>query len=159
MDFKGNARCTCGKEMTGCGGSFGGNLSTTWRSCECGIKALFYTISGDKHELKAGLELKDQRKYDEEEREKLLAVFKLAGIPVEKYWNIKNGYGYDKADWLLIQTSKGMIEIGWRKRVISINWSDTGIKHLVGGETTQSESMCHAWSFEDAVKYLRGVWG
>ena len=44
MDMTGSGTCVCGKEMTGCGGSFGGVLTTTWRDCECGIKALFYVV-------------------------------------------------------------------------------------------------------------------
>ncbi len=57
IDFKGNARCTCGKEMQGSGGTVGPILSTTWRSCECGIKAVFYRMP-EKYELAVRAEQK-----------------------------------------------------------------------------------------------------
>ena len=48
----------------------------------------------------------------------------------------------------------GLIEIGWRKRVISINWEDTGIKCDIPDDVTKTEFSAHAWSYHDAIKYL-----
>lgn len=156
MDMSGNGRCTCGKELTGTGGSFGGVMATTWRECECGIKALFYTVGKD-YEVCVQTRHKDDKKNKEEEKEKLLSLFKLAGIKVACHWNIENGYGGDAADWLLVRTEIGLIEIGWRKRVISIDWSDTGIQYFIEDDVTKNEHSCHAWNYENAIKYLKGL--
>jgi hypothetical protein len=142
--------------MTGSGGTFGGSLSTTWRECECGIKALFYSVGKD-YELKVSSVYKDAEKNRSKEREKLLSVFLLADIDVEKSWNIENGYYGREADWLLVKTDLGLITIGWRKRVISIDWAETGISYLVEDNVTKEETMCHAYSYDKAVRYLRGL--
>jgi len=58
--------------------------------------------------------------------------------------------------WWLVKTHLGLIEIGWRKRVISINWSDTKVKTIVTTDNvTKDENGVHAYSVEDAVKYLK----
>lgn len=156
MDFRGSGTCVCGKEMTGGGGSFGGVLATTWRECECGIKALFYSVGKD-YELVINAQHKDNKKNLLEEKEKLLSLFKLADIKVINHWNIENDYYGKEADWLLVKTERGLIQIGWRKRVISIDWRDTGISYLVEDDVTKDEYSCHAWSYEDAIKYLKGL--
>lgn len=108
----------------------------------------------------------------------LKALLLLSGIGYTKTHEIKNKYWPDaypdmiaKYPWWLVQTPLGMIEIGWRKRVISINWSDTGWKdpHYVPNaepkyrgryegitkdDTTKDATFVHAWSYADAVKYL-----
>lgn len=153
MDFTGSARCTCGQEMTGGGGQTGGPLSTTWRNCDCGIKAVFFSVQKG-YEVKIGAEHEDALSNAAEEKGKLLAIFKIAEIKVEKYWNIKNEYHGNKSDWLLLKTDLGMIKIGWRKRVIAIDWSDTGIKMLISDDVTKNEDSCHAHSYIDAVEYM-----
>jgi len=156
MNFGGNGACTCGKVMKGGGGSFGGNISTTWRTCECGIKALFYSVRED-YEIGVRAEHKDKRENQEKEKEKLLSVFKLAEIEVKRHWDIKNDYCGGEADWLLVDTNFGFITIGWRKRVIAIDWSDTGVKYLVEDDVTKDEDSCHAWGYDKAVTYLTGL--
>ncbi len=156
MNFSGSGKCVCGKDMTGGGGSFGGVLATTWRECECGIKALYYII-GSEFDLVAKAQHKNNKKNKLEEKEKLLSLFKLVDIKVLQYWNIENGYHGEEADWLLVKTERGLIQIGWRKRVISIDWRDTRIKYLAEDDVTKDEYSCHAWSYEDAIKYLKGL--
>ncbi len=61
--------------------------------------------------------------------------------------------------WFVVTTSQGRIQIGWRKRVISIDWSDSRINEkadeLFPAESvTKYERMIHAWGYEDAQKYL-----
>jgi hypothetical protein len=47
------------------------------------------------------------------------------------------------------------VGIGWRKRVIEINWRDTGIQTIVTEENvTKDYHLVHAWTIEDALKYL-----
>jgi len=81
---------------------------------------------------------------------------------------IPNGYSSDYASsWWIIETEKGPIKIGSRKRVFSISWENApGLKD-VDGETlfadqqvTKERYLIHAWSKEDAIKYLQKiVWG
>lgn len=156
MDFSGKGVCVCGKELYGSGGTISPNLSASWRNCSCGLKAIFYSIKEDM-EIEVQARHKDQRKLDEELKDKLLSLFKLADIPVNQHWSIENGYYGNKADWLLAQTPLGLIKIGWRKRVINIDWSATGISYLIKDDVTKDKYFCHAWSYADAITYLSGL--
>ena len=91
------------------------------------------------------------------EKEKLLGIFMFADIKVLGHWDIKNGYSGDESDWLLVKTEYGLIQLGWRHRVISIDWSDTGIEYLIADDVTKDIDSCHAWSYENAIKYLKGL--
>lgn len=94
------------------------------------------------------------------------AIFTLAGIPVLAMKALIDGYGYNPEDsrftetpprcaWWFVKTPVGWIEIGWRKRVISINWSDTNLRKIVTeDDVTKDMDMVHAYSTADAVKYL-----
>lgn len=96
--------------------------------------------------------------------EEVDAIFILAGIPVEKKWELANKYWPDtpeyadirsKNPWWLVQTPYGMVEIGWRKRVIQIDWSDTKFRGIVTpDQVTQEETLVHAWSYSKAVAYM-----
>ena len=91
-------------------------------------------------------------------REAVKAMFTLAGIPVLNVKPLPDGYGYTPDDpryfetvprqaWWFVKTPVGWVEIGWRKRVISIDWSDTPIRQLLGSaDVTRSETMIHAWN-------------
>ncbi len=156
MDMTGSGRCTCGKEMTGGGGSFNAYVATTWRECECGLKAMFYSAGKD-YNLTVSVEHKDDKTNKLEEKENLLSIFKLADIKILNHWNIENGYSGDASDWLLVKTEYGLIKIGWRKRVIAIDWTDTEISYLIDADVTKSEYSCHAWNYEDGITYLKGL--
>ena len=98
------------------------------------------------------------------ERKQLDALLLLAGIePVavhevtNKYWPDNEHYAQIRRDtpWWLVLTKAGPLVIGWRKRVISIDWRDTPVRVLVtADDTTKGEDHVHAWSYGDAVKYL-----
>lgn len=90
----------------------------------------------------------------EELKDKLLAIFKLSGIDVNQTWDIKNGYRGDKADWLLVHTPYGLMTIGWRKRVIEIEWEGTHMGYIVKDDVTKDEYSCHAWGYAKAVEYM-----
>lgn len=90
------------------------------------------------------------------------ALCLLAGVRVLNLWQIENQYWPDAyveerkhSPWFLVKTPDGMLEVGWRKRVLSINWSDTPI-HVVVTEddVTKDEQMVHAYSYSKAVEYL-----
>ena len=80
----------------------------------------------------------------------------LTEIP-EEYW--PKTYG-EKPPWFLARLPYGNIKIGWRKRVISIDWSDTkrDLLFLFGKEdVTKTEHMIHAWGEAKAIEYLEKI--
>ena len=55
-----------------------------------------------------------------------------------------------------MRTPYGLMRIGYRKRVIEIDWSDTDIRGLVTDDAvTKTVTLVHAWSDEDVIKYLK----
>ncbi len=157
MNFSGTVDClNCKTQMTGSGGQFSPDLANTFRSCECGMNAVFYRA--DKSlEVSLSARKKDFEENVANTKKELLAVFTLAGLKALQVFETENGY-YSRggAPWLLVKTQFGMIHIGWRKRVISINWLDTGVEYTVADDVTKEVSMCHAWSYAKAVEYLTG---
>ena len=98
------------------------------------------------------------------ERKTLDALLTLAGSePVavhelaNKYWPDCDAYAQIRRDnpWWLVLTKAGPVVIGWRKRVISINWEGTTVRGKMTTDDTTSElDYCHAWTYEKAVEYL-----
>lgn len=93
------------------------------------------------------------------------AIFTLAGIEVEKFFALENGYWPKMPSyfaiatpWYLAKTKLGLIKIGNRKRVIQIEWADTMIRKIItSDDVTKSETMVHAWNTDKAVEYLRAL--
>ncbi len=77
---------------------------------------------------------------------------------------IPNEYNNDKhSPWLLVTTPRGIIKVGWRKRVIVIDWSQSdiptsGIELFASEETTKTDKSIHAWSYESAETYLGHIY-
>lgn len=96
--------------------------------------------------------------------EKMKALFLLAGFNiistyqlVNQYWPANEHYAevIRKSPWWLVNTEFGLITIGWRKRVIEIEWKD--IKNEISvtdDEVTKSKYLVHAWGYVKAVEYL-----
>ena len=90
------------------------------------------------------------------------ALFLLAGIQVIAARELPNGYWPDAyveerkaSPWWFVQTPAGWIEIGRRKRVISVNWSTTTIRVLVtADDVTKDLDHVHAYGYADCVRYL-----
>jgi len=64
--------------------------------------------------------------------------------------------------WFEVTTYVGRIKIGWRKRVIEIDWSDTHgtakARNIFSNEdTTKGEKFIHAWSIDDAKRYVDAI--
>lgn len=97
-------------------------------------------------------------------REEMLALFLLAGIEVLGDWELANKYwprveAYAalcmNSPWWLVRTKAGLVKIGRRKRVISIEWADTSIRKVITeDEVTKDEAGVHAWSYLKALEYL-----
>ncbi len=94
------------------------------------------------------------------------AVFTLCNIEILSIYEIKNQYCgqsccQDKP-WWLVQTKYGMVTIGWRKRVISIEWKLNDPLTLHGKETqpkedswvTSWENGVHAYGYAKVVEYM-----
>lgn len=76
--------------------------------------------------------------------------------------DVKNEYGSGsyRGQWHVFQTMIGKIRIGWRSRVIEIDWSDIGedFEHLFPDEdVTKSSSIIHAYSLDKLTEYLKKI--
>jgi len=104
-----------------------------------------------------------REKMRKETRDQAQSILLLAGLSPLRMWELANGYWPDtpvyddvRRPWWLAQTSLGLIRLGWRKRVLEIDWGATDIKAIVtDDDVTRGETMVHAWSVEKAVAYLR----
>lgn len=88
-----------------------------------------------------------------------------AEIKFTKIEPVPNEYCLDEnffGPWIIVHTDHGHIKLGDRKRVYEIDWS--GIKRnissniFVNENVTKSDFFIHAWSDEDAIKYLKKIW-
>ena len=73
---------------------------------------------------------------------------------------IPNGYDSDLLNpWFLVTTHKGVVKIGWRKRVILIDWEESDIEHdgsiFSKEETTFGDTYVHAWGYDKAREYIK----
>ncbi len=92
------------------------------------------------------------------------AIFLLSGIEIGSVFELANDYWPDKPDyaelrrespWWLVRTASGLVKIGWRKRVIEIDWSDTALRlEVTPDDVTKDGSMVHAYSYAKAVEYM-----
>jgi len=96
------------------------------------------------------------------EREQLLNCFGDHKIYAKE---IPSEYG-NLEPWFLVTTPKGVIKIGWRKRVINIDWSDSDIKFKTDAEAaiaieiedlhhTHGRDYVHAYGYAKATKYIQ----
>lgn len=94
--------------------------------------------------------------------EKVRALLILSDIPINRLHRLENKYWPDAyveerqcSPWWLAETPYGAIEIGWRKRVINIDWEGTSLRKVITeDDTTKADDMVHAWSYAKAVEYL-----
>lgn len=97
----------------------------------------------------------------EESTASLIACFE-GPIYVEK---IPNGYDPDyfvHEPWLIVTTSVGRFKIGWRKRVINIEWAEVsgagnGEELFQSEDVTKGDTLIHAWNIEDARRYIQTI--
>ncbi len=93
----------------------------------------------------------------------LSELFKSAGFDPIHVETVANEYCSQSCcyhlPWIIVTTDKGRIKLGWRKRVLNLDWSDSdlGIDGEVmfkGENTTTGQSYIHCWSYEKAIEYL-----
>ena len=102
-------------------------------------------------------------KMRKESHAEALSIFTLAGLVPRRMWELANGYWPDaptydniRRPWWLVETAIGLIRIGWRKRVLEVDWEATGIEGTVtSDDTTKAATYVHAWTPEKAIEYLR----
>lgn len=114
------------------------------------------------NELWKGHTLQDQERIANaaKEKEEILKLFEGKNIFVEE---IPNGYCNQPCcvnlPWFIVTTPIGCIKIGWRKRVIAIDWART-IQRKTANELFPNEDVTkgaqdiHAWGYEKAKEYL-----
>jgi hypothetical protein len=100
-----------------------------------------------------------------DEREKLMACFPTGEKIFVK--EIPNGYCSrwccSMKPWYTVTTTKGVVTLGWRKRVIEISWEPnvTGARTadalFPGEDVTKIGCLIHAWSYEKAKQYLAKI--
>lgn len=94
----------------------------------------------------------------------LTELFKSAGFETIHVETIDNQYCSEaccyKSPWIIVSTIKGRIKLGWRKRVMNLDWSESDIKAVgtelfKGEETTTGKRYIHCWSKNKAIEYLK----
>ncbi len=108
-----------------------------------------------------------------ERREKMRAasrieaesIMHLAGLDITRTWELANTYWPDspiydevRTPWWLFMTGIGPVQIGWRKRVLHIDWAGCAYRGIVTtDDVTKGDTYVHAWSVEKAVEYVRAL--
>ena len=93
-------------------------------------------------------------------KKQAIACLTVAGFQVFNCWQLADGYIPERGySWWLVKTDLGLIEIGPRKSVYHINWSDCGlVTEKVQDEGVTGELyFCHAYSLAKAGLYLSKV--
>jgi hypothetical protein len=98
-------------------------------------------------------------------RKEAESILLLAGFTVKHVWELANGYWPDSPDyddartpWWLFLTEIGPVQIGWRKRVLHIEWSTCAVRSIVTtDDVTKTFTYVHAYRVEKAVEYLRNL--
>ena len=101
-----------------------------------------------------------EKRKGELEQNELLALFGKHKI----YWEqIPNEYCGEPCcqhkHWLIVTTEMGRIKVGWRKRVIVIDWEDSDLQAdaqtiFPDEDVTKADKMIHAWGLEKAQEYI-----
>lgn len=105
------------------------------------------------------------RAYDRA-REQMERIFTKAGFYDFRLISVSNGYWNDKGTepWFRVETpelgSGRWLLVGWRKRVINIDWEKAGLlatPDFSSENVTVGTSYVHAWGEEKAVEYLQKI--
>ena len=77
-----------------------------------------------------------------------------------RHKEIPNQYDSESVrPWFRVFTNRGVFVIGWQKRVISIDWTDTDClsaeELFLKEDVTKSERLIHAWGYEKAKEYIQ----
>ena len=104
--------------------------------------------------------------YSLSNRSDIFSIMRYSDWDVSNYNEIPNEYGCNcqickNRPWFIFHTSDGDIKIGWRKRVISIEFmkgfSEFPMSIFEDEDVTKWEKGIHAWGKEKAIEYLTKV--
>ena len=124
------------------------------------MNALYKAADLVSGEIRAVIKAESDKTPAEIEKNKRLIEIFPSPIFVEE---IPNGYCSDwccrHLPWFIVTTKIGRIKIGWRKRVIQIDWSDTVVKRtgeelFPDEDTTKGGDYIHAWGLAKAQDYI-----
>jgi hypothetical protein len=95
-------------------------------------------------------------------RSKMESVFKTAGYHQIALNETPNQYWRDPEalPWFEVTTEHGFFVIGWRKRVISIEWGESlkvPEETFADQDVTKDHEMIHAWGYDKAISYLTAI--
>src|SRR5271154_6091699 len=125
------------------------------RRCALCLKDI--TVKSEYHNDRLGHEFHSEcmtKKLTVDTLKKFEALFFLAGYTFSIFNPIVNGYHNCEYDtpWYTVETNVGKIKIGWRKRVINIEWPDRDLSFLFQKENvTQGAHFIHAYGYIKAV--------
>lgn len=122
---------------------------------------MFDTINGKIAHSKCAKQYEHEREIDRVIRQIMELIYD-EGLTFEL---LPNGYCSNRCcehkPWFLCHTPDGDIEIGWRKRVISIEWKenfkDFDISIFDSEDVTKWSRGIHAWGSEKAYEYIKKV--
>lgn len=113
--------------------------------------------------LRASIKADPAKQQDaREEVAKLAAVF-LSPIYVEEIpYEYCHQWCCSHRRWLMVTTPVGHFKIGWRKRVIHLEWTNTRVKATAeelfpAGDVTKEGRMIHAYGYDKAREYVRRI--
>lgn len=89
-------------------------------------------------------------------------AFHDAGMTISATQQVPNEYGSTsyRGPWYIITTQFGPFKVGWRKRVIELNWTAAGEDYLGlfnDVKDTKDHTGLHAYSYQDLMKYLTRI--
>ena len=159
-------------ESYGGGGAFAGEVyieSDKFNALSKEVSSnIGWTASSYLQELQEQISMAWAKENEIDERNahvaELTKLFELAGFDTIHVETINNEYCSRsccyKYPWIIVTTKKGRIKLGWRKRVMNLDWSNSdlkvdGQKIFKDEETTTGTSYIHCWSKEKAVEYLK----
>jgi hypothetical protein len=99
---------------------------------------------------------------------RIIASFPSGAIYVEEIPDeyAPGSYYTAMTPWFMVTTHRGRIKVGWRKRVINVDWSDSEIK-TCGEELFPDEDVTksrkfdgcyvHAWGYDKLAEYLKVI--
>lgn len=119
------------------------------------------------HEMRLNHAKRTKSHLRQETIDRYLAAISSAGIDCSWCEIIPHGYSDDayywSTPWITAYTSIGPLTIGWRKRVIVLDWSKSLFTQLADElfpdeNVTKREQIIHCWGYEKLDEYL-GVLG
>lgn len=97
--------------------------------------------------------------------ESFVATLTLAGLKPTHKWQLVNQYGSVeyRGSWWLFKTTIGLIRLGWRHRVIEIDYSQIPVNESILDEEDtdvtedRTRRYAHAWTDEKCLSYLKNL--